>query len=97
MIYYKEKLFLEALPDYLIRDLLTYNFWNETEKIIIKNMFENRNNKKTIDYMISNGILNYERAQAFEHYKNGLLKLRNFLENTESPIYKTIYKILIKI
>lgn len=96
MIHDKEKAFLDSLPDYLIRDLITYNFWNETEKIIIKNLFENRNNKRSIEYMIANGILHYEKTQAYEHYKNALLKLRKFLQTTESPLYKVLKDILIR-
>ena len=39
MKYYKEKAFLLNMPSVIIEDLLTYDFWNDTEKMIVKNMF----------------------------------------------------------
>lgn len=95
MKYYKEKVFLSNMPSVIIKDLLTYDFWNDTEKIIVKNMFGNTNDRKSINYMNTNGILNYEKTQAHLHYRNALFKLHNFLKNTKNPMYKRLYKVII--
>ena len=95
MKYYKEKAFLLNMPSVIIEDLLTYDFWNDTEKMIVKNMFGNTNDRKSINYMITNGILNYEITQAHLHYRNALLKLHNFLKKTKNPMYKRLYKVII--
>ena len=91
MIYLKEKYFLKTIPDYLIRDLLTYDFWDKVEKDIIKFMFlEN----KSIENIIVNKLIPYEKSQANEYYKNGLSKLQKFLKSTQNPNYTRLYKLL---
>ena len=34
MKYAKEKMFLELLPDYLVKDLISFNIWDDLEKKI---------------------------------------------------------------
>ena len=35
MKYAKEKMFLELLPDYLVKDLISFNIWDDLEKKIM--------------------------------------------------------------
>ena len=39
MKYAKEKMFLELLPDYLIKDLISFNIWDDLEKKIIEGIY----------------------------------------------------------
>ena len=39
MKYAKERLFLELLPDYLIRELISFNIWDDLEKKIIEGVY----------------------------------------------------------
>ena len=39
MKYAKEKMFLELLPDYLVKDLISFNIWDDLEKKIIEGIY----------------------------------------------------------
>ena len=92
MKYKKERLFLQVLHPLLLKDLLSFTFWNEHEKQLIKYMYlEN----KSIDNIVVNKLMPYERSWLFEIYKSGLFKLKKWLENTEKIEYKRIFKNLI--
>lgn len=85
-------MFLQILDYRLLDELLTFTFWNKQEKQVIRYMYrENR----TIDNIVINKLMPYERSWLFEIYKSGLFKLKKWLEDTERPEYKRLYKILI--
>ena len=90
MKYAKEKLFLELLPDYLIRELISFNIWNDLEKKIIEGVYIK---KKSITGLVYD--LSYEKSRLYEIYNNGILKLKNWLKRTERTQYKRLYKIII--
>ena len=90
MKYLKERLFLELLPDYLIRELISFNIWDNLEKQIIDGIYIK---KKSIRGMSFD--LPYEKSQLYKFYNNGLLKLKIWLKNTEKTQYKRLYKNLI--
>lgn len=90
MKYAKEKLFLELLPDYLIRELISFNIWNDLEKKIIEGVYIK---KKSITGLVYD--LSYEKTKLYEIYNDGILKLKNWLKRTEKPQYKRLYKIII--
>lgn len=92
MKYKRERMFLQILDYRLLDELLTFTFWNKQEKQVIRYMYrENR----TIDNIVINKLMPYERSWLFEIYKSGLFKLKKWLEDTERPEYKRLYKILI--
>lgn len=90
MKYAKERLFLELLPDYLIRELISFNIWNDLEKKIIEGVYIK---KKTVVGLAFD--LPYEKSRLYELYNNGILKLKKWLKNTEKIEYKRLYDILI--
>lgn len=90
MKYAKEKLFLELLPDYLIRELISFNIWDDLEKKIIEGVYIK---KKSITGLVYD--LSYEKTKLYEIYNNGILKLKNWLKRTERTQYKRLYKIII--
>lgn len=90
MKYAKERLFLELLPDYLIRELISFNIWDDLEKKIIEGVYIK---KKSIIGLSCD--LPYEKSRLYEIYNSGILKLKKWLKNTEKVEYKRLYKILI--
>ena len=90
MKYAKERLFLELLPDYLIRELISFNIWNDLEKKIIEGVYIK---KKTVVGLAFD--LPYEKSRLYEFYNNGILKLKKWVKNTETVEYKRLYDILI--
>lgn len=90
MKYAKERLFLELLPDYLIRELISFNIWDDLEKKIIEGVYIK---KKSIIGLSCD--LPYEKSRLYEFYNNGILKLKKWLKNTEKAEYKRLYKVII--
>jgi hypothetical protein len=90
MKYRKERLFLELLPDYLIRELISFNIWNDIEKQIIEGVYIK---KKTISGLTFD--LNYEKTTLYEVYNSGILKLKKWLNNTDKTKYRKLYKVII--
>ena len=90
MKYAKERLFLELLPDYLIRELISFNIWDDLEKKIIEGVYIK---KKTV--MGLSCDLPYEKTRLYEIYNSGILKFKKWLENTEKPEYKKLFDIII--
>ena len=90
MKYAKERLFLELLPDYLIRELISFNIWDDLEKKIIEGVYIK---KKTIVGLAFD--LPYEKTRLYEIYNNGILKFKKWLKNTEKPEYKKLFDIII--
>ena len=39
MKWLKKKCFLEFLPDYLVKDLISFNIWDDLEKKIIEGIY----------------------------------------------------------
>ena len=74
------------------RELLTFNFWNDREKQIIKLVFLD---KKSIDNIIIDGLMKGERTTLFNLKRNALLKLKKWIKITSKTEYKLIYKNLI--
>ena len=92
MKYRRERLFLRVLlPPYKM-ELLSFNFWNDKEKEIIRLVFLE---KRSIDNIIMNGLMKGERTTLFNIKKNALLKLKNWIKTTQKTEYKLIYKNLI--
>lgn len=90
MKYYKEKLFLKLIPECLIRELISYNIWDNTEKRIIEQLYIKN---KTIQNLTME--LNYEKTQLYEIYNNGILKFKKWLKTTENTHYKRLFKVVI--
>lgn len=90
MKYAKERLFLELLPDYLIRELISFNIWDDLEKKIIEGVYIK---KKTVVNLAFD--LPYEKTRLYEIYNSGILKFKKWLENTEKPEYKKLFDIMI--
>ena len=90
MKYAKERLFLELLPDYLIRELISFNIWDDLEKKIIEGVYIK---KKTIINLSFD--LPYEKTRLYEIYNSGILKFKKWLENTEKYQYKRLYEIIV--
>lgn len=90
MKYLKERLFLELLPDYLIRELISFNIWDNLEKQIIDGIYIKKKSIRGMSF-----VLPYEKSQLYKFYNNGLLKLKKWLKNTEKTQYKRLYKNLI--
>ena len=92
MKYRRERLFLKVLLPAYKRELLTFNLWNEREKEVVRLVFLE---KRSIDNIIMNGLMNGERTTLFNIKKNALLKLKNWIKTTQKTEYKLIYKNLI--
>ena len=92
MKYRRERLFLRVLLPPYKRELLSFNFWNDKEKEIIRLVFLE---KRSIDNIIINGLMKGERTTLFNIKKNALLKLKNWIKTTQKTEYKLIYKNLI--
>ena len=92
MKYRRERLFLKVLLPAYKRELLTFNFWNDKEKEIIKLVFLD---KKSIDNIIMNGLMKGERTTLFNLKRSALLKLKKWIKITSKTEYKLIYKNLI--
>ena len=92
MKYRRERLFLKVLLPAYKKELLTFNFWNDKEKEIIKLVFLD---KKSIDNIITNGLMKGERTTLFNLKRNALLKLKKWIKITSKTEYKLIYKNLI--
>ncbi len=92
MKYRKERLFLKVLLPPYKRELLTFNFWNEKEKKLIELVFLE---KRSIDNIVFNRLMPYERTSLFEIKKSAFLKLRKWIKTTSKTEYKLIYKNLI--
>lgn len=90
MKYAKERLFLKILPDYLIRELIGFNIWNDLEKKIIEGIYIK--NKTIVGLTVD---LGYEKSQLYTYYNNGILKFKRWLKNTEKVEYKRLYKVII--
>ena len=90
MKYAKERLFLELLPDYLIRELISFNIWNDLEKKIIEGVYIKKKSVTGLTFELP-----YEKSRLYEFYNNGILKLKKWLKNTEKLEYKRLYKIII--
>ena len=90
MKYAKERLFLELLPDYLIRELISFNIWDDLEKKIIEGVYIKKKSVTGLTFELP-----YEKTRLYEFYNNGILKLRKWLKNTEKVEYKRLYDILI--
>ena len=90
MKYAKEKMFLELLPDYLVKDLISFNIWDDLEKKIIEGIYIK---KKTIVGLAF--YLPYEKTRLYEIYNSGILKLKKWLKNTEKYQYKRLYDIIV--
>ena len=90
MKYAKEKMFLELLPDYLVKDLISFNIWDDLEKKIIEGIYIK---KKTIINLSFD--LPYEKTRLYEIYNGGILKLKKWLKNTEKYQYKRLYEIIV--
>ena len=92
MKYRKERLFLKILLPPYKRELLTFNFWDNQEKEIIRLMYlEDR----SIENIIANGLIHYEKTWLSEKHKNALCKLKKWLKDTSKVEYRLIYKNLI--
>ena len=92
MKYRRERLFLKVLLPVYKRELLTFNFWNDKEKEIIKLVFLD---KKSIDNIIINNLMPGERTTLYNLKRSALLKLKNWIKTTSKTEYKLIYKNLI--
>ena len=90
MKYAKERLFLELLPDYLIRELISFNIWDDLEKKIIEGVYIKKKSVTGLTFELP-----YEKSRLYEFYNNGILKLKKWLKNTEKLEYKRLYKIII--
>ncbi len=90
MKYIKERLYLELLPDYLIRELISFNIWNDLEKKIIEGVYIK---KKSITGLTFD--LPYEKTRLYEIYNSGILKFKKWLEKTEKTEYKKLFDIII--
>lgn len=90
MLYLKERRFLELLPEFMMKELLSYNIWNNLEKKIFEGVYIR---KKSIVYLTTE--IPYEKTQLYEYYKNGILKLKKWLKTTEKVHFKKLYKIII--
>ena len=83
-------MFLELLPDYLVKDLISFNIWDDLEKKIIEGIYIK---KKTIINLSFD--LPYEKTRLYEIYNDGILKLKKWLQTTEKYQYKRLYEIII--
>ena len=83
-------MFLELLPDYLVKDLISFNIWDDLEKKIIEGVYIK---KKTIINLSFD--LPYEKTRLYEIYNNGILKLKKWLKTTEKYKYKRLYEIIV--
>lgn len=92
MKYRRERLFLKVLLPAYKKELLTFNFWNDKEKEIIKLVFLD---KKSIDNIIINNLMPGERTTLYNLKRSALLKLKNWIKITSKTEYKLIYKNLI--
>lgn len=90
MKYAKERLFLELLPDYLIRELISFNIWDDLEKKIIEGVYIKKKSVTGLTFELP-----YEKSRLYEFYNNGILKLKKWLENTEKTEYKRLFDIII--
>ena len=90
MKYAKERLYLELLPDYLVKDLISFNIWDDLEKKIIEGIYIK---KKTIVGLAF--YLPYEKTRLYEIYNGGILKLKKWLKTTEKYQYKRLYEIIV--
>ena len=90
MKYAKERLFLELLPDYLIKELISFNIWDDLEKKIIEGVYIKKKSVTGLTFELP-----YEKSRLYEFYNNGILKLKKWLKNTEKVEYKRLYDILI--
>ena len=90
MKYAKERLFLELLPDYLIRELISFNIWDDLEKKIIEGVYIKKKSVTGLTFELP-----YEKSRLYEFYNNGILKLKKWLKNTEKLEYKRLYNIII--
>lgn len=92
MKYAKERRLLQVLDYRLLDELLSFTFWNKEEKELIRYMYaENR----SIDNIVAYDLMPYERSWLFLIYQSGLSKLNKWIENTDKPLYKRLYKNLI--
>ena len=57
MKYAKEKMFLELLPDYLVKDLISFNIWDDLEKKIIEGIYIKKKTKEEIQMIIIRPII----------------------------------------
>ena len=89
MKYAKEKMFLELLPDYLVKDLISFNIWDDLEKKIIEGIYIK---KKTIVSLSFD--LPYEKTRLYEIYNSGILKLKKWLKTTENINIKGFTRLL---
>ena len=89
MKYAKEKMFLELLPDYLVKDLISFNIWDDLEKKIIEGIYIK---KKTIISLSFD--LPYEKTRLYEIYNSGILKLKKWLKTTENINIKGFTRLL---
>lgn len=92
MKYRKERLYLKTLLPPYKRELLSLNFWNEKEKRIIELVFLE---KRSIDNIVFNRLMPYERTALFNIKRSAFLKLKKWLKTTEKVEYKLLYKNLI--
>ena len=90
MKYRRERLFLELLPDYLIRELISFNIWDDLEKKIIEGVYIK---KKSVTGLAFD--LPYEKTKLYEIYNSGISKLKKWLKNTEKLEYKKLFDIMI--
>ena len=92
MKYRKERLYLKTLlPPYKM-ELLSFDIWNEREKRLVELVFLE---KRSIDNIVFNRLMPYERTSLFEIKKSVFLKLRKWLKTTSKTEYKLLYKSLI--
>ena len=82
-------MFLELLPDYLVKDLISFNIWDDLEKKIIEGIYIK---KKTIISLAFD--LPYEKTIVCEIYNGGILKLKKWLKTTGKYQYKRLYEII---
>lgn len=92
MKYKKERRFLQILGYELLKELLSFTFWNKEEKQLIYYMYVE---KRTIDNIAINKLMPYERSWLFLIYQSGLCKLNKWLQDTERIEYTRLYKILV--
>jgi hypothetical protein len=92
MKYRRERLFLKVLLPPYKRELLSFDIWDEREKMLVELVFLE---KRSIDNIVFNKLMPYERTSLFEIKKNVFLKLKKWLKTTSKTEYKLIYKNLI--
>lgn len=92
MKYRKERLFLRVLLPYYKNELLSYTFWNEREKKLVKLVYLDN---KSIDNIVINKIMPYEKRALQYINENALSKLNKWIKDTPKIEFKLIYDNLI--